>query len=376
MDTVSKSQETQQSLNQMHILWDAFSIMNIDLYHPSLTVSWFVFWKICSVTAQIFKSICAYAKKGIYHHRMWIELLLWSWYLVIYFIFVNTKPVVIQIWKLWLIITHPSPGQHGRHFADSVFKCIFVNEKFCISIKISLKFVPKGPVENNPALVQNGLAPNRRQVIIWSTADPIHQHIYAALVRDNSCSVNYCDITDFSSTIFFKFAINALYLNWYCSWVTLTRVIYFMKTICHGTYSCHLSSDIAAPRNFSEVLLCYMLMEDMCFDVRNCHVTKFSRITCLGGFQMVNGIVWYQKTSVIILRWIQKPIYRADSRLAPSQWETSLQSNGISHWMGASLESALIYMVWVRHFQIKMNELIDGTLKQVSLVQTALIIAC
>ena len=28
-------------------------------------------------------------------------------------------------------------------------------------------------------------------------------------------------------------------------------------------------------------------------------------------------------------------------RLAPSQWETSLQSNGVSHWLGANLESAL-----------------------------------
>ena len=31
----------------------------------------------------------------------------------------------------------------------------------------------------------------------------------------------------------------------------------------------------------------------------------------------------------------------ADSRLAPSQWETSLQSNGVSHWLVANLESAL-----------------------------------
>ena len=34
-------------------------------------------------------------------------------------------------------------------------------------------------------------------------------------------------------------------------------------------------------------------------------------------------------------------ICRADSRLAPSQWETSLQSNVISHWLGANLESVL-----------------------------------
>ena len=33
-------------------------------------------------------------------------------------------------------------------------------------------------------------------------------------------------------------------------------------------------------------------------------------------------------------------ICRADPRLVPSQWETSLQSNAVSHWLGANLESA------------------------------------
>ena len=30
--------------------------------------------------------------------------------------------------------------------ADDTFKCIFLNETFRISIEISLKFVPKGPI--------------------------------------------------------------------------------------------------------------------------------------------------------------------------------------------------------------------------------------
>ena len=46
------------------------------------------------------------------------------------------------------------PGQIGRHFADDIFRCIFWNERFCILIKISLKFVPKGPIDNNPSLIQ------------------------------------------------------------------------------------------------------------------------------------------------------------------------------------------------------------------------------
>ena len=46
------------------------------------------------------------------------------------------------------------PRQNGCRFADNVFKCIFVNENVWISLKISLKFVPKVPISNIPALVQ------------------------------------------------------------------------------------------------------------------------------------------------------------------------------------------------------------------------------
>ena len=46
------------------------------------------------------------------------------------------------------------PRQNGRHFTYDTFKRIFLNENFGISIKISLKFVPKGPINNIPALVQ------------------------------------------------------------------------------------------------------------------------------------------------------------------------------------------------------------------------------
>ena len=46
------------------------------------------------------------------------------------------------------------PRQNGRHFADDIFIYIFLNENIWISIKISLKFVPKGPINNIPALVQ------------------------------------------------------------------------------------------------------------------------------------------------------------------------------------------------------------------------------
>ena len=44
------------------------------------------------------------------------------------------------------------PRQNGHHFADDTFKRISWM-KITISIKISLKFVPKGPIKNIPALV-------------------------------------------------------------------------------------------------------------------------------------------------------------------------------------------------------------------------------
>ena len=46
------------------------------------------------------------------------------------------------------------PRQNGRHFANDVFKCIFLNENVLISLRISLKFVPKGLINNIPPLVQ------------------------------------------------------------------------------------------------------------------------------------------------------------------------------------------------------------------------------
>ena len=46
------------------------------------------------------------------------------------------------------------PRQNVRHLADDTFKPIFLNENIRISIKISLKFVPKVPINNIPALVQ------------------------------------------------------------------------------------------------------------------------------------------------------------------------------------------------------------------------------
>ena len=51
------------------------------------------------------------------------------------------------------ILSTLRPRQNGRHFADDILKCIFLNENVWIPMEISLKFVPKGPIDNIPALV-------------------------------------------------------------------------------------------------------------------------------------------------------------------------------------------------------------------------------
>ena len=59
--------------------------------------------------------------------------------------------MLVQFWTLTVDNSSP-PGQNGRHFADDIFKCM--NEKLRILIRVSLKFVPKGPINNKSALVQ------------------------------------------------------------------------------------------------------------------------------------------------------------------------------------------------------------------------------
>ena len=54
----------------------------------------------------------------------------------------------------WNSLNTLRPRQNGGHLADDTFKRIFLNENVRISIKISLRFVPKGPINNNASLVQ------------------------------------------------------------------------------------------------------------------------------------------------------------------------------------------------------------------------------
>ena len=60
-------------------------------------------------------------------------------------------PLKVEI--LYICLNTLRPRRNEQHFADDIFKRIFFNENVWISIKISPKFVPKGPINNIPALV-------------------------------------------------------------------------------------------------------------------------------------------------------------------------------------------------------------------------------
>ena len=55
-------------------------------------------------------------------------------------------------WRGW--VNSLRPRRNGRYNADDIFKCIFLKDNVWIPTKIALKFVPKGPINNIPAIIQ------------------------------------------------------------------------------------------------------------------------------------------------------------------------------------------------------------------------------
>ena len=89
----------------------------------------------------------------------------------------KTPTYVVQT---YLLINTLRPRQNGRHFTDDIFKCIFLYENAWIPIWISLNVVPKGPINNIPALVQHWFADQATSHYLnqwWLD----HRRIYASL---------------------------------------------------------------------------------------------------------------------------------------------------------------------------------------------------
>ena len=56
--------------------------------------------------------------------------------------------------KLCQSLTHLPLDKMAANLADDVFECVFLYKMTKIPIQISVKFVPRSPIDNKPALVQ------------------------------------------------------------------------------------------------------------------------------------------------------------------------------------------------------------------------------
>ena len=78
-------------------------------------------------------------------------------------------------------LTHSGWDKMVTIFWNHIFKHIFLNENGGISIQISLKFVPKFPIDNNPALLKVmafhlfGAKPLSKMMLGYCQLDPLEQ---------------------------------------------------------------------------------------------------------------------------------------------------------------------------------------------------------
>ena len=78
--------------------------------------------------------------------------MLWDEYCILFWV---TEKYISANWRHWRSFNTLRLRWNGCHFADdNIFKDIFLYENVWILTEISLKFVPKGPINNIPALVQ------------------------------------------------------------------------------------------------------------------------------------------------------------------------------------------------------------------------------
>ena len=69
---------------------------------------------------------------------------------------VDNQPAFVQVmaWRHWCVARSSSQYQDGCYFANNIFQCIFLKEKFCVLSQVPLKFIPKDQVDNKSSLVQ------------------------------------------------------------------------------------------------------------------------------------------------------------------------------------------------------------------------------
>ena len=141
--------------------------------------------------------------------------------------------------------------QDGRHFVDDILKWIFLKENCFILIQISLKYVPNGLINNNPALVQI-------MALRWQGDKPLSEQMMARLPTHIcvsrphwvNCvtSVRYVYRMHQSSYQQHSGATPKLVLS-LCSLDHYTWLSSLMHTICAEKQSTIKSPNIKSPHN-------------------------------------------------------------------------------------------------------------------------------
>ena len=156
---------------------------------------------------------------------------------------VNTQIQFIKYGHLWPCspVNTLMPRQNGRHLAEDTFKRIFLNLNVRILIKILLKFVFKGPINNIPGLVP---------IMAWclsgdkSLSEPVVvsllTHIYASLGL-NEFNAVWCFYHDYVQYIMKAYRYDKIWMNslkvpdWgpdkmvYILWMTFSNAFSWMK---------------------------------------------------------------------------------------------------------------------------------------------------
>ena len=123
------------------------------------------------------------------------------------------------------------PRQNGRHFPDDIFKCIFVNENVRISIKMSLKYVPKCPINNISSLFQ---------IKAWRRPDdkPLSEPIMASLLT-HICVTRLQWVKHLASYLRWTHILSLLNCN-ACLYLCIYDIIWLMLRLCLMVAICSL----------------------------------------------------------------------------------------------------------------------------------------
>ena len=139
------------SKHVIYVLFPYFRITD-NMYLNQLTI---FLWVI------LYSSFACYLCISRWGHVLQIYFIAGSWgwgmgclLLVVWPVYFHcvlfSSSTIADIWYIGTL----RPRQNGHRFPEDIFKCIFLNENVWISLKISLKFVSKGPINNIQALFQ------------------------------------------------------------------------------------------------------------------------------------------------------------------------------------------------------------------------------